>query len=562
MENVNYRYLSLLLSTFFISKFANATLDPLVQENQRLKHQGIINTSQDALKKADVLGNRSTAIQQRSNDNIDKSLPIIKKISIDTSDIATDNELYQSVKSYEGRNLTNNQIFEISQQLTEALYRRGYVTSAVGLKSLDVSDGHLQFIIYWGKVDKLLVNKQTPNTFKDKAMLALLPKFTDDIFNIHQVDHIVETLATSNKSATIDVLPSENNGKSHLNFNITRSLLPTTVLGFNMSGVENNANGRNQATLAIRFSDVIGTNDQWNISLGHRFYRQHKQNNQLNYSISYTQPFSFYTLDTKLAQSHYEKSVNGVNGQYSSSGRSQTINAKLSRLIFRDKINIFTAYGEVEFKKRENNILNRRVLARKENKFTIGLSHITTILQGKLYSELNYSHGLNWFNADSLAHKHQKDKTLKVINSNMTWQKPIQLSKLLANYQLRFGGQYSFYHLYSDNQFSLGDEYTIRGFKGGAISGENGAYISQTLSFPFHTKLESLNYISPFIGVDIGQIYPKGKKPTQTISGTSLGFNATLYKRLSLSLGYAKPIINIKRNKNNTVYYFNGSITF
>lgn len=564
MKKSNHHYLSFALSTVFVSGLVSASSDPLVQENQRLKHQGIVEASQEGLKKAETLLNRSSSTSSKNItlSEIDQNLPIIQKISIDNASFIDNEELYQVVKPYEGRNLTSNQIFEISQQLTEALYRRGYVTSAVGLKSVDTTDGHLQFVIYWGKIDQLLVNKHLPRSFKDKAMLAVLPKFKDDVFNIHQIDHLIETLSTSNKSATIDVLPSEQNGKSHLNFNVNRHSLPSFVLGFNMSGVENNANGRNQATLALRMGDLLGTNDEWNLSFGHRFYRHHKQNNQMNYSIGYTQPFSFYTLETKLAQSDYERRVNGLNGSYVSSGNSQTITTKLSRLLFRDKINIFTAYSELEFKKRVNYLVNRKVLNRQENKLSIGLSYITNLWKGRLHSEVSYVNGLNWSGSDPLAYGLKGNKTLRILSGNVTWQRGLPISTYLANYQLRIGGQYSAYYLYSDNQFSLGDEYTVRGFKGGAISAESGAYISQTLSLPLHFKKYGISPITPSIGIDIGQVYPKGKQSTKTIAGISAGLKTTLYQRLSLSLGYAKPLINIEHRKNNSVYYFNGSISF
>ncbi|MDO4698701.1 MAG: ShlB/FhaC/HecB family hemolysin secretion/activation protein [Pasteurellaceae bacterium] len=562
MKKWNSKPLSLILSAVFVSDFVHADPDPLVQESHRLKHQEVLEASGKALQKAETLLQRTSPSKKVSASNIDQHLPIIQKIRIDTANIIDSEELHQVIESYQGKNLTSAQIFEISQQLTEELYRHGYVTSAVGLKSVDVLEGDLQFIIHWGKVDQWLVNKHLPRSFKDKAMLILLPKFKGGVFNIHQLDQMIETLSTSNKSATVDVLSSEQNGKSHLNFNISRRLLPRIVLGFNMSGIENNANGRNQGTISLRMGDLLGTNDEWNISFGHRFYRQHKHNNQINYTIGYTQPFSFYRLETKLSQSHYKKTINGINGAYGSSGRSQTLTAKLSRLLFRDKVNILTAYSELEFKTRTNYLAHRKVLNRQENKFSIGLSYITHLWQGRLYSELSYANGLNWSGADALAYGSQGNKTLRILNGNVTWHKKLPLLGHETHYQLRIGGQYSGAHLYSDNQFSLGDEYTVRGFKGGAISAESGVYISQTMSLSFYPRKYSISQFTPSIGIDIGQVYPKGKAATQTIAGVSAGLNTTLYNHLSLSLGYARPLMNIKQRKNNSVYYFNGSISF
>lgn len=558
--NQTYWAVTACLLPFSCSVFAEQ--NPLSQELQRLKHQEVLQDAEKALQQADKFLSQGKKPSSQTEIVVDKNLPIIQKISVDTLGIDALVDLSPIIARYQGANITSQQIFAISQEITAALYQAGYVTSAVGLKSTELSDGHLQFIVYWGEVDRYLVNGEFPTAFKDKAMLSVLPKFSHNVFILHQIDQFIEMMNTSNKSVTVDVLPSQNEGKSDLNFIAQRDKWPKFQLGYNNSGVENNANGRNQATLAVRMGDVIGTNDEWNISMGYRFYRQPKQNKQINYSISYSQPFSFYTLETKFAQSNYERFVKGNNNGYSSSGRTNTLNLKLSRMLFRDKESIFSIYNELEFKNRNNFIVNRKVLERHEYKMNLGLSYITNLLNGKLYSELTYSNGLNWFHSDALAYDGQGDRTLRTLSGNVTWSKPVQILKHNSLYQFRVGAQYSPYHLYSDNQFSLGDEYTVRGFKGGVISGESGAYISQTLSFPFYPQKFSISQMTPFIGVDVGQIYHKSEQPKQTIAGFATGVKATFFNKLSLAFSYAKPLKNIKHNHNNTVYYFNGTVSF
>lgn len=562
MEKFNRTSLAIAVCLLPFSYSVQAETNPLTQELQRLKHQEAAEDAQKALEKADQFLTPTTEKQPQEQIVVDENLPKIDKISIDMLDIQANVDFQPIIHRYQGSNISSHQIFAISQAITEALYQAGYVTSAVGLKSKDLSDGHLQFIVYWGEVDQYLVNKKLPDTFKDKAMLSVLPSFKQNVFNVHQLDQFIEMMNTSNKSVQVDVKASEKEGKSNLNFVTSRRAWPILQLGYNTSGAENNANGRNQATLSVRMSDILGTNDEWSLSTGHRFYRQHSKNNQLNYSISYTQPFSFYTLETKLAKSSYEREVKGINDSYSSSGRTNTLNVKLSRMLFRNKESILSLYNELEFKKRINYIVQREVLNRHENKWSVGLSYTTNLLKGKLYSELTYANGLNWSGADSLAYSEKGDKTLRVVSGNMTWSRPIELFKRNTNYQLRIGAQYSPYHLYSDNQFSLGDEYTVRGFKGGIISGENGAYLSQTFSVPFYPQKYAISQITPLIGFDIGQVRHKSNLPRETISGFATGIKATISNRLSLALSYAKPLKDVKHNKNKSVYYFNGSVSF
>ena len=54
-------------------------------------------------------------------------------------------------------------------------------------------------------------------------------------------------------------------------------------------------------------------------------------------------------------------------------------------------------------------------------------------------------------------------------------------NKIGLNYTLTLDSQYSLDTLYGSNQFSIGGEYTIRGFREGTISGDNGYYIRNDL---------------------------------------------------------------------------------
>lgn len=54
--------------------------------------------------------------------------------------------------------------------------------------------------------------------------------------------------------------------------------------------------------------DILGTNDRWNFSTGHCFYKNRSTSRQNNYSLSYVQPLSFSSLEINypnLAMKNY-----------------------------------------------------------------------------------------------------------------------------------------------------------------------------------------------------------------------------------------------------------------
>ncbi|OOF56590.1 ShlB/FhaC/HecB family hemolysin secretion/activation protein [Rodentibacter myodis] len=545
--------------------------DVLTQEIQQLKHQETLNETNKAFERAQKFlfekqpehNGKDSSFNSDIKTNTENRISLI---TIDDGGKATNLDFTSVIKQYQNKPLTTNQVLNLVKDLTDVLYQAGYVTSAIGLKENITHKNELHFIIHWGYVSDYLINGVPPKNFRDKAMVSVLPNIKNNILNVHDIDQFIEILNTTNKSAEIKVTAAEKVGESNLNIITKRTYLPHFTLGFNNSGVENNANGRNQLTASMSWSDLLGTNDSWYLSTGYRLYKHHNQNNQQNYSLSYSQPFSFYTLDLRLSQSDNEKELNGINS-YSSSGKIQTANIKLSRVLTRSKTSIFSAYSELEFKKRKNYIGERLVSLYHNNKLTIGLSHITNFLDGKLYSDISYSNGLNWFHSDSLAYNRKTSKTLKLISGSISWYKPFIIKQRYVNYQFRLGFQYSPYALYSDNQFSIGDEYTVRGFKGGISSGESGYYLSQTLELPFYPNKTYLSQIKPFIGIDFGRTFKRIENKSESIAGFAIG-GKTQIKQLALSFTYAKPLKNIKcdnkcnKADNAGVYYVNTSISF
>lgn len=556
-NSINY---TALLFLFSVSIVGYAEPTPLEQENIRLKHQENLKLSNDGIEQATSL-RKDGAIETSVDKNVDQTLPLIKQISIDTEIGVYLTEFNEIIAQYIGTNLTTTQIYNLSKDLTQALYQAGYVTSAIGLKTDVIENGYIPFVVHWGKVDQLYVNGKLPKDFKDRGMLWVLPTLQEMPLNIFQIDQLIEILNTTNKKASIDVSASDKISYSNLNFLVKRSLLPAMQIGFNNSGTGNNANGRNQATLAWQVGDLLGLNDSWSFSTGYRFYKNHQANNQINYSISYSQPISTYTLDTRLNQSSYEKEIKGSFGSYSSEGKTKSLNLKLSKVLMRNKESIFSIYSELEFKKRITFIVNRQALNRNEYKINLGISYISQLVGGRLYTDLNYANGLNWFNGKKLAYEQNKEKTLKALSANLTWSKLFAIKQKPLNYQLRLGGQYSTDALYSENQFSIGDEYTVKGFKGGALSGEKGIYASQTLTLIFQPNKFYIQQIAPFVGLDIGEVYQKVDNSKEVISGFAIGAKSTI-GGLSLSLTYARPLHTISNQSKKPVIYVNGSISF
>lgn len=352
------------------------------------------------------------------------TLQKITKITVDVGGEKVSLDFDKVINNYLNQPLSTKTVFALTKELTEVLYRAGYVTSAIGLKSSKITNGEIQFIVLWGKVDDILVEKTAPTLFKDRAMILALPDLKGKLLCIYDIDQMIETLNTTNKTAKISVVADDKKGFSNLSIDRQRSYYPQIIFGLNNSGAGNNANGRNQATLNISWSDILGTNDRWNFSTGHRFYKNRSNNRQNNYSLSYVQPLSFSSLEIKLSESSYEKLLIGLHSINPTSGKTQATAMKLSHTLLRNKETILSMYGELEFKRRFSYFSDILIGKYHNNKLNLGLSYITNLGHGKLYSDLSYSNGLRWFNANYSAYDESREKTLKLISGSINWNRP------------------------------------------------------------------------------------------------------------------------------------------
>ncbi|MDG6897708.1 hypothetical protein A6A19_06890 [Actinobacillus delphinicola] len=374
--------------------------DPLRQEESRLKNQKTQIESERALIKAEkFLSLHTTKEVKESQKAPTGKIYKINTISVDLNHENINLNFEPILKKYENRNLTTSQILALVKELTEVLKQAGYSTSAIGLKNNDISNGKLQFIIHWGKVKGYKVNNAIASSFKDKAMLSTLPDLTGKPLNIFELDQLIELTNRINKSTNIRILASEELEQSYIDLETKRTTLPHFYLGFNNSGAENNENGKNQLTASVFGSDLLGINDYWSLSSGYRLYKHSKRDHQNNFSANYGLPLGFYNLDLRLSRSDYSRELIGNFGRYKSEGKSKNAGARITYLLERNKYHIINLYGDIDFKKKENYLVNRLISNDKENRATLGISVIGNIFNGKIYTNLSYSQGLNWFNA-------------------------------------------------------------------------------------------------------------------------------------------------------------------
>lgn len=570
---------SVFASTAFANTPSGAVLKQFLTSGDRdaeiyLKHKAQNDESERRLSESKETFNQYERLsQQKANSHTkpsDKSQAgiVVRKITVDTNGRDINLPIKPLLKRYENRTLTRAQMLALVKSLYEVLRDQGYATAAVALQDKKVTNGELKFVIHWGLVQGYLVNGSPATQFNDRAMVAVLPDLTDKPLNIFDIDGIVESTNKTNKSTQVKVIPAETRGYSYLDIRTARSRKPQFSLDFNNSGTGGNADGRNRLGLSADVSDLLGTNDSWNFNFTHRLYKKNRTNVQQNFSLAYSQPISTATVDVRASYLRSHKELQGLYGSYENVSHTKTGAIKLTQMLYRNQKHIIRGHTELEVKQKRSFLANRFIGDPRYTKVTAGISTVSNVFGGRVYFNTSVVQGLNWFGSEKAAYARETGEKptahqMRYVTANLNFHKNIN-TKVPLSYNLRLAGQYSHYVLLTDNQFSIGDEYTVRGFKGGLVSGDHGYYVAQTLSVPFHFRKTYFSNVSPFVGFDYGQVYRITQDQYDTLMGSAVGvkLQSGYY---NISLAYAKALKQPERTKHWTksgVINFNMNIYF
>ena len=321
----------------------------------------------------------------------------------------------------------------------------------------------------------------------------------------------------NNQPASSDIYIINNNTfPIHLNASIDNSGSKTT--------------GENLANISLSFDNLISIND--NIYLKYTQdtdTENSKRFNKVLYS-SLSIPFGYWTLSSSLNYSKYFTTIEGYTTSFHTRGNTLTQTYDLDRVLFRTQLYKINAGANLTIRDTESWVrdLKSQTGSRKSSNINIYLNNTIYTRLGTIILKPSYQKGLKLFhskkdeshssmlkteprlqydlikfyayyntrlnlplltktqvidpetNQPMMVKKEIKNKNNKNKETELV---PLKArNKINLNYTLTFDSQYSWNTLYGTDQFSIGGEYTIRGFRNENISGDNGYYIRNDLS--------------------------------------------------------------------------------
>jgi len=497
----------------------------------------------------------------------------IKEILIDNDDkYVNSTQRNAIIKKFENKELGKTEILELVKELTDFYIGKGYSTTLLTIKEGNLNSQKITLKVLWGKINNALVEDKDPTLSQKMRIYDAFPFYKDKILNVSDIDQALDNLLRVSYGTKIQIIPDENEGYSNLNFEGMEYDFFNLGLKLNNSGRKES--GWNQYSGTMGLNNLIGFNDIFSFYYGYNDLKQ-KTDSQKSWSLSYSIPVGYWSFDTSYYRSEYKKIIGGNFGGYNSDGNSERYSNRINRVLFRNNNHKLSAYTSVEVKNNLNRIIDTviDVSSKRYSNITLGINDVTTIWDGGTYWDLSITKGTPWFGSAWVNDPDLKgfDIDFHKINGLISWSKKIhQFDLVSVNYDLTTSFQLSKDILVSDQNISIGDEYSVRGFKEDSISGNKGGYISNTVKFPVYISKFSGVSIVPFAGYDVGYVknncsHSVNNCSGEFISGGSIGLRLNQrYLSSSLSAGWpiTKPKSLRNREIDNVAIYYRIGLNF
>ncbi|MES2678143.1 MAG: ShlB/FhaC/HecB family hemolysin secretion/activation protein [Pseudomonadota bacterium] len=512
-------------------------------------------------------------IKPESSLNLDdKKCFTINEIKLTGSESLLKQERAEIIKSYQNKCLSLADIEELRVQINNFYIDKGYIMSRVYLApNQNLKSGILEFEIKEGEIEEISINGN--RKLSDRTRILTAFPYDQQSFNLRDVEQGLDQInRLQSSNATMKILPGSEGGKSIVEIVNDEKRTTSAKIGYDNLGQE--STGERRRILTLQQDNLLMLNDNLYINYTH----DQEGNDQIRYNqnlyTSFSVPYGYWLYQIAATDSKYLNTVKLPNSTLKSSGETQSYSLEINRVIQRGKRTNTSLSGNLTKRNTASfaDGYKLEVGSRKLTTLDLGLKHRLNLNATNLSFGANYVRGLSALNAlqdpENLKSDDPKAQ-FEMLQFNAALYKKFQLFTQDFNFSSNISGQISKDALYSSEQISIGDFYSVRGFKNNSISSDNGGYIRNELSMRMPKITEkfyidrALQGLSFFVGYDYGMVRSKPKsdaslngKNRAYLSGFAAGVKH-YDKYFDYSFTYAESLSSpsFVREKNREIYF-------
>lgn len=242
-------------------------------------------------------------------------------------------------------------------------------------------------------------------------------------------------------------------------------------------------------------------------------------------------PFNYWLLGVTGNDYGYYQTVAGLNEDYRYSGKSSNLTIQLSRVLHRNGSQKTTFSWDVMARESQNFINDTEVgvQRRKTAAWKLGLQHRHYFDLATLDAGVSYQRGTRWFGAMPAPEETFNEATAlsRILQFNAQLDVPFQPGTQRFHYNARYQRQIANTPLTPQDQFSIGNRWTVRGFDGErSLSADRGWYLRNDLGWYLPLPGQEL-----WLGVDYGEVggYGSDLLIGKHLAGGAVGLRGSLW---------------------------------
>lgn len=385
--------------------------------------------------------------------------------------------------------------------LQNRLVDHGYVTTRVLAPSQDLKSGILRLVIIPGVVRHV---RLTPDSDDYIQLYSSFPAHEGSLLDLRDIEQGLENMQRlPGVQADMEIVPGEQPGESDIL--ITRKQDKYWRLGFSLDDSGTRSTGRYLGGITFSLDNPFSLSDLLYVSATHNFPHYGGKGSK-NYTAHYSVPFGYWQFSVTASDYDYHQTVAGAVEDYQYSGESQNLGMQLSRVLHRNGTQKTVLTYDVQARRSRNYINDTeiQVQRRQTAAWRLGLQHRHYISQSTLDAGVSWQRGTRWFGAQPAPEEIFGEATAlsKILQMNASFNLPFTLAEQPFSYSFRYQRQLSNTPLTPQEQFAIGNRWTVRGFDGErTLNASNGWYIRNDLAWRTPLPEQEL-----YLGMDYGEV--------------------------------------------------------
>jgi len=430
----------------------------------------------------------------------------------------------------EGRCLGGKGINLLMSTLQNRIVDHGWITTRVLAPSQDLKSGTLKLALVPGNIRHV---KLTDDSDDYIQLYSAFPAHEGKLLDLRDIEQGLENLQRlPTVEANMEIVPGEKPGESDVV--ITRKQSKMWRLGLSLDDSGTETTGRYQGGATLSLDNPFSLSDLLYVSASHDLDNKGGKGSK-NYTGHYSVPFGYWMLGITGSDYDYHQTVAGDNADYRYSGKSKNLNVQLSRVLHRSGSQKTSFTYEVMGRETRSYIDDTEVgvQRRQTAAWRAGLQHRHYIGQATLDAGISYQRGTRWFGAQPAPEEYFGDATAlsKIIQLSAGLDLPFELGSQHFRYNVQYQRQSSNTPLTPQEQFAIGNRWTVRGFDGErTLSASHGWYVRNDIAWRTPVPNQEL-----YLGADYGEV---GGYTSEPLIGKHLAGGVVGLRGSAFNTGY------------------------